>query len=158
MLEALMTVMSSSAVGAITGGFFGWLNRREERQIRLADQAHERKMGTAQSHADTMTSEARAFEESQKTIGSISAAIKSVVRPLITGALLYMTYGILVELQRMTGGLGNLPADEAAAIYRDINLNIISLTATAVSWWFASRPTSHGGTSWSSTKMTPKQE
>ncbi len=142
MLEALMTVMSSSAVGALAGGFFGWLNRREERQIRLADQKHERAMVTAQSDADTKTSEANAFEESQKTIGAFSAAIKSMVRPLITGALLYMTYGILTELQRMTGGLSNLPAEEAAAIYRDINLNIISLTATAVSWWFASRPSS----------------
>ncbi len=146
MFEALMTVMSSSAVGAITGGFFGWLNRREERQIRLADQEHERQMVTAQSDADTKTSEAHAFEESQKTIGAISSTIKSVVRPLITGALLYMTYGILSELQRMTGGLGRLPIEDAAAIYRDINLNIISLTATAVSWWFASRPSSISST------------
>ena len=142
MLEALMTIMSSSGVGAITGGIFGWLNRREDRKMRQADQEFELKRLTAQSQADVQSSEARAFEESQKTTSAIGGAIKSAVRPVITGALLYMTYGILMELETMTGGLSSLPADQTAKLYRDITLNIISLTATAVSWWFASRPSS----------------
>lgn len=136
-----MTIMSSSGVGAITGGIFGWLNRREDRKARRADQEHAREMLTAQSHADIQSSEARAFEESHKTLGAVGGAIKSAVRPIITGALLFMTYRILVELETITGGIGSLPPDEATQLYRDITLNIISLTATAVSWWFASRPT-----------------
>lgn len=142
MLEALMTIMSSSGVGAITGGIFGWLNRREDRKMRQADQEFELKRLSAQSQADVQSSEARAFEESQKTLSSVGGAIKSAVRPVITGALLYMTYGVLMELETMTGGLNSLPADQSVKLYRDITLNIISLTATAVSWWFASRPSS----------------
>lgn len=142
MLEALMTIMSSSGVGAITGGIFGWLNRREDRKARQADQEHERAMVGLKANADTQASEARAFEVSQKTISRVGDAIKSAVRPVITGALLYMTWGILQELEGLTGGISSLPADRAVALYRDITLNIISLTATAVSWWFASRPTS----------------
>lgn len=137
-----MTIMSSSGVGAITGGIFGWLNRREDRKMRQADQEFELKRLTAQSQVDVQTSEARAFEKSQKTVSAVGGAIKSAVRPIITGALLYMTYGILMELENITGGLGSLPADQIAKLYRDITLNIISLTATAVSWWFASRPSS----------------
>ncbi len=142
MLEALMAIMSSSGVGAITGGLFGWLNRREDRKARESDQKFELKRIDAQSTADTGASEARAFEESQKTVSSVGGAIKSAVRPLITSALLFMTYNILIELETITGGIASLPSDQAAALYRDITLNIISLTATAVSWWFASRPSS----------------
>ena len=142
MLEALMTIMSSSGVGAITGGIFGWLNRREDRKMRRADQEHEQIMIEKQSRAEVQSSEARAFEESHKTVSAVGGAIKSAVRPVITGALLFMTYRILMELEAITGGIANLPQDEAVKLYRDITLNIISLTATAVSWWFASRPTS----------------
>lgn len=142
MLEALMTIMSSSGVGAIVGGVFGWLNRREDRKARQADQEHEIRRIGVQSNAKVVGLEAQAFTESQKTISRIADAVKSIVRPVITGALLYMVWGILQELERLTGGITNLPATEAAALYRDITLNIISLTATAVSWWFASRPTS----------------
>jgi len=142
MLEALMTIMSSSGVGAIVGGMFGWLNRREDRKARQADQEYELKRISSQSNADVTGLEAQAFTESQKTISKFADAVKSAVRPVITGALLYMVWGILQELERLTGGITSLPATEAAALYRDITLNIISLTATAVSWWFASRPTS----------------
>lgn len=142
MLEALMTIMSSSGVGAITGGVFGWLNRREDRKTRQADQEFELRRLDAQSKADVQSSEARAFEESHKTISKVGEAIRSTVRPIISGALLYMTYSILMELEALTGGLNSLPADQTVKLYRDITLNIISLTATAVSWWFASRPSS----------------
>jgi len=142
MLDALMTIMSSSGVGAITGGIFGWLNRREDRKTRKADQDHERSMIGLQSEANVKENEADAFVESQKTLSRVGGAIKSAVRPVITGALLYMTYGILVQLETITGGIPMLPATESAKLYRDIVLNIISLTATAVSWWFASRPSS----------------
>lgn len=142
MIEALMTIMSSSGVGAITGGFFGWLNRKEDRKLRQADQEYDLKRLSAQSQADVQASDARSFEESQKTVSAIGGMIKSTVRPIITGALLYMTYSILIELERITGGLQTFSGDEAIRLYRDITLNIISLTATAVSWWFASRPSS----------------
>ena len=140
MLEALMTIMSSSGVGAITGGIFGWLNRREDRKARQADQDYELKRIAAQSSADIDLSEADAFKESQKTLSAFGDAVKSAVRPIITGILLYMVWDILQELETITGGIKNLPEQDAIKLYRDITLNIISLTATAASWWFASRP------------------
>ncbi len=142
MIDALMTIMSSSGVGAITGGLFGWLNRREDRKTRQADQAYELERIKAQSSADTTATEARAFEESQKTLSKAADTIKQLVRPIITGLLLYMVWGILQGLEQLTGGIASLPPEEAARLYREITLNIISLTATAVSWWFASRPSS----------------
>lgn len=137
-----MTIMSSSGIGAITGGIFGWLNRREDRKMHESNQQFELQRLERQSQADTATSEARAFEESQKTISKFADGVKSAVRPLITGVLMFMMWGILQELERMTGGISSLPPEQAVKLYREVTLNIISLTATAVSWWFASRPSS----------------
>lgn len=143
MLDALGTItaiMSSSGVGAIVGGVFGWLNRREDRKARQADQQHERDMVGLRANADQQTSEARAFEESQKGWGAFGDAIRSIVRPIITGVLLFMVYDIHAKLDAVTGGIEALPAAEAAELYRQIVLNIICLASTAVGWWFASRP------------------
>ena len=141
MIEGLLAVMTSSSFGAITGGLFGWLNRREDRKARAKDQDYELQRISSQNKADVSSSEARGFEASQVTTGSVSSAIKSAMRPVITGFLMYMMYGIYVQLEHLTGGIANFPAEESAEIYRTVVLNIICLTSTAVSWWFASRPT-----------------
>jgi len=140
MLEAFATILSSAGAGSIIGGVFGWLNRKEERKQRESDQKFELQRITSVANADQQTSEARAFEESQKTKSKFGDAIKSAVRPLITAILLYQTWIILTSLEEITGGLVNLPDGEALQLYREITLNIISLTSTSVSWWFASRP------------------
>lgn len=139
MIDALMTVMGSSAFGAVTGGLFGWLNRREDRKDRVAERQFQLEMVGRQADAATQAADARAFEESQKTKSAWGDAIKSMVRPLITGILLSQTYVILTSLETITGGIEGLPVDDAVQLYRDVVLNIISLTATAVAWWFASR-------------------
>ena len=139
MIDALMTIMSSSGVGAITGGFFGWLGKREDRKVRAIDQEHEYRMIGAQTDSSVITSEALAFEKSQETKSSFGDFIKSAVRPVITGCLMYMTYEIMVSLDHLTGGIESFDPELAMQLYRDICLNIISLCATAVSWWFASR-------------------
>lgn len=142
MLESFLAIMSSSGVGALAGGLFGWLNKREDRKTRKSDQAFELDRIRAQSSADTTTSEARAFEESQKTLSRVADAIKAMVRPIITGALLWMVYRIMMQLETLTGGIQTFPAEMAIDLYREIVLNIICLASTAVSWWFASRPSS----------------
>ena len=141
MIESLIAIFSSSGVGAITGGIFGWLNRREDRKIRLADQEHERSMVGLKSAAEVKSSEARAFEESQKTLSKFGDAVKSAVRPIVTACLMYMTYEILISLEKLVGGLTTLPPEDAVSLYKQITLSIISLTSMAISWWFASRPT-----------------
>ena len=140
MIEAVGTIIASSGFGSVVGGVFGWLNRKEDRKDRQDERNHERAMVGLQSDADVQTANSRAFEESQKTKSAFGDAIKSAVRPLITAALLYQSYIILVSLEALTGGLRSLSPDLTLALYRDIVLNVISLTATCVSWWFASRP------------------
>jgi len=139
MFEALATVLASSGAGSIIGGIFGLLGRKEERKAREAD--HKFKLESMRLGGDIAleTVDAESFKESQKTVSKIGGAIKSAVRPLITGVLLWQVYIILTSLEAITGGLEALPADITIELYRDIVLNIISLTATAVNWWFASR-------------------
>lgn len=139
MFDALATVLASSGAGSIIGGIFGLLGRKEERKAREAD--HKFKLESMRLGGDIAleTVDAESFKESQKTVSKIGGAIKSAVRPIITGVLLWQVYIILTSLEAITGGLESLPADITIELYRDIVLNIISLTATAVNWWFASR-------------------
>lgn len=139
MFDALATVLASSGAGSIIGGIFGLLGRKEERKAREID--HKFKLESMRLGGDIAleTVDAESFKESQKTVSKVGGAIKSAVRPIITGVLLWQVYIILTSLESITGGLESLPADIAIELYRDIVLNIISLTATAVNWWFASR-------------------
>ena len=144
MIEALLAIMSSSGIGAITGGVFGWLNRREDRKARRSDQTFELRKMNLQSKLDIVKADADAFVESQKTLSAWGGAIKSAVRPLITGYLMLMVHQILMELEDITGGISSLPPAEAYQLYHDITLSIVSLASMAISWWFASRPSGIG--------------
>lgn len=140
MIASLMAIITSSTAGAITGGFFGWLNRREDRIVNAQNQTHELKMIQANANAGQQISEARAFEESQKTKGSFAGAIKSAVRPLITAILYWYVWQFILILQEVTGGLENVDPLAALALYEIIMLSIVNLASMATSWWFASRP------------------
>jgi len=140
MFSSLLSVITSSTAGAVVGGVFGWLNRREDRKVAAQDQAHEIALLRAQANAGQQTSEARAFEESQKTKGSLAGAIKSAVRPVITGVLYWYVWKFIVILQDVTGGLEGVDPVAALALYEMIMLSIVNLASMATSWWFASRP------------------
>jgi len=142
MIETLTTILASSGVGSIIGGVFGLLGRKEERKAKEAD--NEFKLESMRLGGDIAleTVDAESFLESQKTLSKIGGAIKSAVRPIITGFLMYYVYVILTGLEAITGGLESLPDQMVIDLYRDIVLNIICLTSTAVNWWFASRGTS----------------
>ena len=142
MLESLATILASSGAGSLIGGVFGWLNRKEERKQREIDHKFKLESMKLAGDVSVQLSEAQAFGDSQKTISKFGDAVKSAVRPVITGILLYQTYVILTSLEAITGGIESLPYELALDLYRDVVLNIISLTATAVSWWFAARGTS----------------
>jgi hypothetical protein len=142
MFETLATVLASSGAGSIIGGIFGLLGRKEERKAREADYKFKLESMRLGGDIAIETTDAQAFLESQKTISKFGGAVKSAVRPIITGFLLWQCYVILTSLESITGGLESLPADITLELYRDIVLNIISLTATAVNWWFAARGTS----------------
>jgi len=142
MFEALATVLASSGAGSIIGGIFGLLGRKEERKAKEVDYKFRLESARVNGDIAVEIKDADAFYESQKTKSKFGDAIKSAVRPLITGLLLFMVYKVLIGLEAITGGIESLPYDEAVRLYRDIVLNIISLTATAVNWWFAASGTS----------------
>ena len=139
MFEALSTVLASSGVGSIIGGVFGLLGRKEERRAKEVDNRFKLESMRLGGDIALETVDAESFKESQKTVSKIGGAIKSAVRPIITGFLMYYVYVILTGLEAITGGLEALPDQMVIEIYKDIVLNIICLTATAVNWWFASR-------------------
>lgn len=156
-MEFLLTLLGSSGFGAITGGFFGWLSKREEREnmkIRFEHQVAlikaksdaavivagiEKEKAVAIGAIEVEKQETLAFTESQKTISSFSEIIKSLIRPAILGVLMYQTYLILVTLENLTGGLAGLPPAEIASLYKIVILSITGLTSVAVGWYFAQR-------------------
>jgi hypothetical protein len=140
MLAELGTILASSGAGSIIGGVFGYLNRKEDRKDRASEREYNLKMVAAKTESDVVSSEARAFEESQKTMSVFGSAVKSAFRPIITAALLYQMYIILISLESITGGIESLPIDVTIELYRDVVLNIISLTGMSIAWWFGSRP------------------
>lgn len=141
MIAEALQIFTSAAGGSIIGGLFGWLNKREDAKVRKQDQDHDFRMVGAKSHAGELLANAQAYVESQKTVSKVGGAIKSAFRPILTSVLMYMVYKILINLEIVTGGVQSLPVEMQVELYREIILNIISLTSTAVNWWFASRPT-----------------
>ncbi len=138
--------LSSAGFGAIAGGFFGWLSKREEREKVKILNKHEIDMLEHTTQRDVLLAEkqverqeVQAFVESQKPISQFGEAVKSMVRPTITAVLLFITYDIYQALDKLTGGVASLPAEQQYLLYKMLIQNIITLTATAVSWWFASR-------------------
>lgn len=139
MFETLGTILASSGAGSIIGGVFGLLGRKEERKAKEADYKFKLESMRLGGDIAIETKDAEAFANSQVTLSKFGDAVKSAVRPLITGVLLWQVFIILTSLEQITGGLESLPIALTVDLYRDIVLNIISLTATAVNWWFASR-------------------
>ena len=83
--------------------------------------------------------EASAFRDSQKSSSKFSEIIKSFVRPVILGLLMFQTYRILTSLEELTGGIESIPAADLIALYKVVILSITGLTATSVGWYFATR-------------------
>ena len=140
MIEAIMTILGSSTVGGIVGGVLGIFQRREDRKYQELQNKFELERIKHQSVAGVATSEARAFEHSQKPDPSIGGIIKSAVRPILTGILYYQVYVLIVSIEQLTGGLDFIDQAELMELYKIIILSILSLASLATSWWFASRP------------------
>lgn len=153
----ILDILGSAGFGSIIGGIFGYLTKREERQNLQMKLTHDLNMLRAKTDATLQVAkvgieqakvagelaveklEADAFKQSQKTTGAFSEAMKSIVRPVVLGILMYQTYMILKSLEELTGGIEALPADDVVGLYRVVILSITGLTATAVGWYFAAR-------------------
>lgn len=156
-LGGALDILGSAGFGSVIGGLFGWLGKREERANMKMKYDHDVNMVTARTDAAIQTAkigietakivgmlavekiEATAFEQSQKSTSGIGDILKSFIRPLILGALLWQTYQVMTALETFTGGLESLPEEELLGLYRIVVLSITGLTATAVGWYFAAR-------------------
>lgn len=156
-MEFLFDIFSSAGFGTLLGGVFGWLGKREERENLKMKMAHEVEMLKARTKSQVEIAQANieeakvagslavekeetaAFRESQKKTSNIAEIVKSFVRPVILAILLYQTYLIHKNVDVLVGKLGTLTNDEIIGIYKILILSIISLTSTAVGWYFAQR-------------------
>ena len=167
-MSAILSLLSSSALGQIFGALFQWLQRKEERASLAEKNRHDEKMQElANSQAIALAdkgiekairegetrieeTETQAFVESQKpSTSSIAEALKSWVRTGIVFYLLIVETFVGYSVWRLVGGLDSLPKDETLDLFRTIILESLSLLSFAVGWYFAAR-----GTSFS--KRTPK--
>lgn len=153
----------AGGLGAITGIIGNWLVKREERKTLIIqfDQQHkmaklngEQQLQLASSERQTLSvkgniavesTEADAFKDSlavsAKSVGvGFVDGIRGLMRPLITVFLLVMCTLLAVNIHELVGGLESLSGDSIFQLYRDIILQLLFLTCTAVTWWFGSRP------------------
>jgi hypothetical protein len=156
-MEFLLTLLSSSGFGAITGGIFGWLSKREERENMKIRYQHQVELIKAKSDAAIKTAElnnqtqqvlakvevekeeTKAFTASQATSSNIAEILKSIIRPAILAVLLYQSHAIFQALEKLSGGIQNLPVQDITDLYRIMILSITGLTSVAVGWYFAQR-------------------
>jgi len=153
----ILEVLGSAGFGSLIGGVFGWLGKKQETENIQMKLNHELDMVTAKTDATIAIAninmeqakqagqllveqiDAKAFHESQKPTSKFAEAIKSLVRPIITFAMMYQTYLIYSSLDSLTGGLESLSSEDKAMLFKVLILSITGLTSTVVSWWFASR-------------------
>ena len=175
MLEALSGIFASSGLGAIIGTIGSYLGKIEERKAKAQEYGQElalrewdaKETALSQRHemaiadkeiqrAETEGAialdarEADGWVESIKQSGKQSGivivdAIRGLMRPVITVYLLVIASVIAYRISMLVGGLEALPMEEMVSLYRHVISQIIFLTATAVTWWFGSRPQSKAG-------------
>ncbi len=153
----ILDILGSAGFGTIIGGVFGFLGKREERKLLSEKNSHALSMVKARTDAAIQVAkmsieeakvagamavekiEAQAFSNSQKSTSPFADIIKSFVRPVILGLLMYQTYKILSSLEVLTGGLESIPSADIIALYKVVILSVTGLTSTAVGWYFATR-------------------
>ncbi len=72
---------------------------------------------------------------------TIATFIGKMVRPVLTISLMLMTYGVYYKTQMLMNGLTGLAPADLTNIYKEIITAILSLTGTAVGYWFVTRYT-----------------
>ena len=167
----LVDLFATGGFGTIVGLVGSYMTKREERlskeieikgqkqlaELRLKEQeqeqAHELGMADkAQKRVETEGAlkigevEAGAFvasvADANRNVGiKFVDGIRGLMRPAITLYLLIIATVLAWKLNKLVGGLNGLPVDEVYALYKSVIQQIIFLTATAVTWWFGSRPT-----------------
>lgn len=153
----IMEILSSAGFGTAIGALFGWLNKREERENMKLQFQHKIDLIKSKTDASVQLAnisiqetkaktqqlmeewDARAFARSQESSSKFADGMKAIVRPAVLALLMYQTYLILSTLDQMVGGIAGLPAKDVVDLFRTAVLSILSLTSTAVGWYYGSR-------------------
>jgi hypothetical protein len=171
-MEALLSILTSTAAGGIIGVVGSWLTKREERkniqlqferdvklaeirkdeakieadhELALADKQIERAQVEGSVAIDQAKIEAFTddLKEQSKNYGiKVVDGIRGLMRPLITIYLLVIATLLTLKINQLVGGLDSLEMSELKGIYDNVINQMLFLTATAVTWWFGSRPSS----------------
>jgi hypothetical protein len=171
-MEALLSILTSTGAGGIIGVVGSWLTKREERkniqlqferdvklaeirkdeakieadhELALADKQIERAQVEGSVAIDQAEVEAfsEGLKEQSKTYGIKSVdGIRGLMRPVITVYLLVIATLLTLKINQLVGGLDSLEMSELKGIYDNVINQMLFLTATAVTWWFGSRPSS----------------
>ena len=171
-MEALLSILTSTGAGGIIGVVGSWLTKREERkniqlqferdvklaeirkdeakieadhELALADKQIERAQVEGSVAIDQAEVEAfsKGLKEQSKTYGIKAVdGIRGLMRPLITVYLLVIATLLTLKINQLVGGLDSLEMSELKGIYDNVINQMLFLTATAVTWWFGSRPSS----------------
>lgn len=171
-MEALLSILTSTGAGGIIGVVGSWLTKREERkniqlqferdiklaeirkdeakieaehELAIADMQIERAQVEGSVAIDQAKVEAFAegLKEQRKTYGIKAVdGIRGLMRPLITIYLLIIATLLTLKINQLVGGLDSLEISHLKDIYDSVIDQMLFLTATAVTWWFGSRPSS----------------
>jgi hypothetical protein len=171
-MEALLSILTSTGAGGIIGVVGSWLTKREERkniqlqferdvklaeirkdeakieadhELALADKQIERAQVEGSVAIDQAEVEAfsEGLKEQSKTYGIKAVdGIRGLMRPVITVYLLVIATLLTLKINELVGGLDSLEMSELKGIYDNVINQMLFLTATAVTWWFGSRPSS----------------
>jgi len=170
MFAEVTAIASSGGLGAIVGLAGGIINRFQQYKMHKVNLEHDAKMRSydlaeaklERQHtlamADKKMEEAElegdiAYEQADlanlkqsiKEAGTDSGielveTVKGLMRPFITLFLLLATCTLLGMLWSRVGGLSVFSENELIDLFRHIVQQMVFLTVTAVSWWYASRP------------------
>jgi len=170
MLAEIGAVLTSGGFGAITGLIGGltqkWMTIKSQKldnehrlnmaRVDLAESKLEREHAKDMADANleqTMTEGdiARDVADAGALSSSIVMAakdsgvgwvegVKHMMRPVITILLILQTEWLLYILWGKLGGLEAMDATVLLELFTHIIKQVVFLTVTAVSWWFASRP------------------
>ena len=146
----MLEFLASPILGSIIGAMSSLWTKREERKQKEADQKHQRQMLILQSKhkIDELTVEGemrqevareKSFTESQKVLSKFGDGIRMLVRPILTGYLVFIVSWLGFELNALVGGLESLDGDSITTMYKDLMLTVEALASMSVAWWFGSR-------------------
>lgn len=170
MLEEVIGVASSGGLGAIIGAVSGYFTRRQQAKLEESRFEHDQAMRKLdlqeakleQEHAlavadkqlelaeteaeiqaqvaDSQLLESSILAASKSSGNSKVDALKGLMRPLITVFMLIVSTWLLAALWKKLGGLEAFSTEELVSLFEYMVKQIVFLTVTAVTWWFASRP------------------